>query len=162
MKIIFLDIDGVLNVIPQGRDKYGSCFHKHFEENLKWIVKETNAKIVISSTWRFSGIEIMKEMWKERDLPGDIIDITPFTSVVTDYDASFSERAERGNEIRDWLNKNGDVEKYVILDDDNDMLREQQDFFVKCSGNQHHEDSIDIGYGLTRQCAEKAIKILNS
>lgn len=162
MKVIFLDIDGVLNVIPQGRDKYGSCFHKHFEENLKWIVEETNAKIVISSTWRFSGIEIMKEMWGKRALPGDIIDVTPFTSVMTDYDASFSERAERGNEIRDWLNKNGGVEKYVILDDDNDMLPEQQDFFVKCSENQHHEDCIDIGYGLTRQCAEKAIKILNS
>jgi len=30
MKIIFLDIDGVLNVISQGRDKYGMIFHPEF------------------------------------------------------------------------------------------------------------------------------------
>lgn len=50
MKIIFLDIDGVLNVIGQGRDEYGQIFHKHFENNLKRIIDETDAKIVISSS----------------------------------------------------------------------------------------------------------------
>jgi hypothetical protein len=35
MKIIFLDIDGVLNVIPQGFDKYGGIFHDHFVKNFK-------------------------------------------------------------------------------------------------------------------------------
>lgn len=49
-KIIFLDIDGVLNVIPQGFDDFGGIFHKNFEDNLKHIIEETNAKIVISST----------------------------------------------------------------------------------------------------------------
>jgi hypothetical protein len=34
---VFLDIDGVLNVIPQGRDEFGSLFHKEFMDNLKWI-----------------------------------------------------------------------------------------------------------------------------
>jgi len=61
-KIIFLDIDGVLNVCSMERDEYGSLFHKHFEDNLRWIIDQTDAKIVISSTWRFSGLEIMKEM----------------------------------------------------------------------------------------------------
>ena len=39
MKVIFLDIDGVLNVYGSPycgkRDEFGDCFHKHFEENLK-------------------------------------------------------------------------------------------------------------------------------
>ena len=38
MKVIFLDIDGVLNVIEQGRDEYGQIFHQHFVDNLKKIV----------------------------------------------------------------------------------------------------------------------------
>jgi len=58
MKIIFLDIDGVLNVIPQGRDKYGMIFHPEFVENLKYIIEQTNAKIVISSSWRIDGIGV--------------------------------------------------------------------------------------------------------
>ena len=51
MKIIFLDIDGVLNVIPQGHDEYGAIFHNHFIDNLKRLIDKTNAKIVITSTW---------------------------------------------------------------------------------------------------------------
>lgn len=76
-KIIFLDIDGVLNVIPQGHDKYGAIFHKHFEDNLRWIIEETGADIVISSTWRMSGLNIMQEMWRVRNLPGKVVGITP-------------------------------------------------------------------------------------
>lgn len=57
MKVIFLDIDGVLNVYCQGRDEYGCTFHKHFEDNLRWIIEETGAKIVISSTWRRDGLD---------------------------------------------------------------------------------------------------------
>jgi len=70
MKVIFLDIDGVLNVIPQGHDKYGGIFHPEFVENLRTIIEATDAKIVISSTWRMSGLNIMKEMWSARNLPG--------------------------------------------------------------------------------------------
>ena len=62
MKIIFLDIDGVLNVIPQGRDEYGAIFHPEFVANLKHIIDKTGAKLVISSTWRMSGLKIMKEI----------------------------------------------------------------------------------------------------
>lgn len=64
MKVIFLDIDGVLNVYPQGFDEYGSKFHPHFVENLKCLIEKTEAKILISSTWRFSGLKVMQEMWK--------------------------------------------------------------------------------------------------
>ena len=74
-KIIFLDIDGVLNVISQGKDEYGSKFHKHFEDNLKTLIEKTGAKIVITSTWRSSGLNVMKNMWKDRKLPGEVIDI---------------------------------------------------------------------------------------
>lgn len=162
MKVIFLDIDGVLNVIGQGHDKYGQIFHNHFVENLARVIKATDAKIVISSTWRHSGLDEMLSMWKDRNLPGEVIGITPTAQVLV-YLGLFDNVDEivRGNEIQFWLDKTQVVTQYVILDDDEDMLESQLPFFVRTSGNEHHTDYIDVGYGLTIECADKAIEILN-
>lgn len=161
-KIICLDLDGVLNVIPQGHDEFGSIFHSNFVDNLKHIIDETGAKIVISSTWRMNGILEMKRMWEVRGLPGEVIDITPTCYQMVDW-GKFEryDEVERGYEIQDWLDKHPEVTNYVILDDDNDMLDSQRDNFVRCANNTDHEDCVDIGYGLTKQCAEQAITILN-
>lgn len=40
-----------------------------------------------------------------------------------------SQRVFRGDEIKKWLGRH-DVEKYIILDDDSDMLEEQLPFFI--------------------------------
>jgi hypothetical protein len=149
MKVIFLDIDGVLNVISQGHDKYGAIFHYHLVENLEKIIIQTSAKIVITSTWRASGLKQMQSMWKDRKLPGEVIGITPH-----------SRDRHRGKEIEYYINHT-DIDRFVIIDDDNDMLKAQRKYFVKTSGNLSHPDCIDIGYGLTKICAEKAIEILN-
>ena len=121
MKIIFLDIDGVLNVYPQGHDEYGAIFHPHLVENLKLILDRTGAKIVVSSTWRRSGLSIMKEMWEKRGLPGEVIDITPFeTDVVERGTCEFYDQVDRGFEIQQWIDDN-QIQDFVILDDDNDI-----------------------------------------
>jgi hypothetical protein len=157
MKVIFLDIDGVLNVISQGRDDFGSIFHPHLIENLKTITDQTGAKIVISSSWRSNGLTGFQEMWKHRNYPGEIIGLTPYLR----FERSF-QQMPRGCEIKEWLEEHhGLIESYVIIDDDIDMLLEQKDNFVKCSENRTHDDCVDIGYGLTKICAEKAIEILN-
>lgn len=163
MKIIFLDIDGVLNVYCEGRDVFGCTFHKHFEDNLRWIIEQTGAKIVISSTWRYSGLKVMQEMWISRDLAGEVIDITPNeVDVVKRGTCEFYDLVERGHEIQQWLDDRTDVDSYVIIDDDNDMLKSQKDNFVLTVNNRDHEDCVDMmGYGLTKKCAEKAIEILN-
>lgn len=162
-KIIFLDIDGVLNVYPVGRDEFGSLFHKHFVENLGRIVSETGAKIVITSTWRSDGLDRMREMWVKRGYPGVIIDITPNEfDVVRSGKFEFYDLVDRGHEIELWLSRNSHINyQYVIIDDDNDFLDYQRDKFVRCSRNISHPDCVDIGYGLTSICADKAIKILN-
>lgn len=160
IKVIFLDIDGVLNVIGQERDQYGSLFHKHFEDNLRWIIELTGAKIVISSTWRLSGFKVMKQMWLDRNLPGEVIGITRYDLFLRNDDLTFEDRCERGTEIQHYIDEHK-IERYCILDDDTDMLPHQKEFFVKTSDNIDHEDCIDIGYGLTKKCAEQAIKILN-
>lgn len=148
-KVLFLDIDGVLNILSEGRDKYGQIFNKHFEDNLHKIVETTGADIVISSTWRLSGLDFIRNMWKERGIAGNVIDVTPTTK----------ERI-RGVEIDMWL-KRHDVDTYVIIDDDSDMLPEQMPYFIKTSDNLDHNDCVDMGYGLTNICTSRAIEILN-
>jgi len=163
MKIIFLDIDGVLNVHYPKHDKYGSIFHPNFVENLRTVVKETGANIVITSTWRMSGFDVMRDMWRDRKLPGKVIGITPINVNRDGTERIFGfESLNRGNEIKWWIN-NCDIkiDNYVIIDDDTDMLDEQMDNFVITSENTDHTDYVDIGYGLTIECAQQAINILN-
>ena len=162
MKIIFLDIDGVLNVYGQGHDQYGQIFHKHFEDNLKHIIEQTGAKIVISSTWRFAGLEKMKQMWIDRELSGEVIDVTiDCYQLIGEGRFECYDEVERGHEIQEWLDEHQtEVTHYVILDDD-DMLQSQRNNFVRTSNNINHSDCVDVGYGLTKICADKAIKILN-
>lgn len=161
-KIIFLDIDGVLNVIPPDYDQFGGIFHDHLVDNLGLIIKETGAQIVISSTWRFDGLERMKQMWHFRNLPGEVIDITPDChDLVNKGRFEHFEHVDRGHEIDYWLEGRTDIESYVIIDDDNDFLPHQRDSFVRTANNINHTDCIDIGYGLTKECARKAISILN-
>lgn len=160
MKVIFLDFDGVLNVIPQGHDYYGGIFHPEFVENLKRLLDETDAKLVISSSWRHMGLERLNMMWSHRGYPGEIIGITPDLWRRVE-DEEYHERMQRGDEIEAWLNQHPEVENYVILDDDTDMLKSQRGNFVQTSNNINHPDCIDIGYGLTKECTNRAIRILN-
>ena len=44
---------------------------------LKRIVAETNADIVIESSWKYLGLEAMQQMWSDRNMPGKVIDVTP-------------------------------------------------------------------------------------
>lgn len=177
MKVIFLDIDGVLNVIPQGHDEYGGIFHPEFMENLKWIVEETGAKIVISSSWRKSGLKEMQALWKARKIAGEVIDTTPSLYLqksggIVFYNDRLAQHPTprtqnysipRGCEIQYWLdNSETPIENYVIIDDDTDMLLHQLVHFVQCSGNFDSLGAIDGQYGLTWNRANSAIQILNS
>ena len=63
MKIIFLDFDGVMDTAyydhvlakegKPGNDKYGTIFDLYCVQNLKRIIDETGAKIVVSSSWKY-------------------------------------------------------------------------------------------------------------
>ncbi len=167
-KIIFLDIDGVLNPSIyeaalhkmwtrsrkeiKTRDNFGGLFFYHNCEALKEIVGKTSAKIVISSRWRLCGEDAMRSMWNYRNLAGEIIGITPTEiEVVESGQAEFYDMVCRGMEIDFWIKKNGFVGNYVIIDDTDDMLESQKDFFVET----------DSCIGLTMEDARKAIEILN-
>lgn len=170
MKVIFLDIDGVLNtesyitavwdvvermdkisnsknnIMEYLHDQYGSLFDPMAIRFLKHICDQTGAKIVISSTWRHSGLGEMQDMWKHRNLPSEVIGITP------DHSRKTGSTLQRGKEIAEWLSEHTDVESYVIIDDDADMESEQFRNFV----------NTDPQYGLTKSDAKKAIEILST
>jgi hypothetical protein len=161
IKVIFLDIDGVLNVYSHDHDEFGSQFMPQFVNNLKRVIEETGAKIVISSTWRYGGLQRMKDLWEKRNLPGEVIDITPdCNDLFNEGSFKWLDQIERGHEVEYWLDEHPEVEKYVIFDDDNDFLPHQRGNFVRTGNNINHPDSLDIGYGLTNECANKAIRIL--
>ena len=163
-KIIFLDIDGVLN---SGRwfakiggepdaDGYGISFDPVAVDCLGRIISETGAEIVISSSWKWLGLDTMRNMWKDRNLPGKIIGITPNSvsdELLIDADIDSMELFHiRGEEIKEWLKKHGKrVCNYVIIDDMDNMLPGQQSHFVQTNPEM----------GITEDDAEKAIAILN-
>lgn len=150
MKVIFLDIDGVLNSEDYAIYRYYG--HKVDEEHafidkraiifLNYILKETDAELVLSSSWR--GSDTTNQVLKDNGLSKDLFDSTPY------LDSRF-----RGDEIQKWIDdyesNNPKLESYVIIDDDTDMRPEQKENFVHC----------DCFHGLTSIDCYKAIDILN-
>ena len=115
MKILFLDIDGVVNC-SDTKQRFEGCLGIDPEKAnlIKKILEETGAKVVLSSVWRLK--DTSREHVKEKVC--DFIDITP----------DFGECGFRGEEIDSWLNKNKQVTKYAIVDDNNWMLPGQKFF----------------------------------
>lgn len=163
IKYFFCDFDGVLNSVDnskvlgnlwhldnnlKSKDEYGKLFDERCVRWLDYIIRKTDCKIVISSTWRRSGLSAMKEMWKHRNLPGEIIDITPTYLEPWIYGQFGHENQIRGAEIHQWLSENK-YDTYCIVDDNNDMLPHQN--FVQTNP--------DIG--LNFETSMKIIKILN-
>jgi hypothetical protein len=113
-KIVFLDIDGVLNSVASviyhhGKKDANKLLCPIAVSNLKYLLKKNpDARICISSTWRkVLGIYGTTVVLKKHGIPkGKIIGCTPIT---------FSSR-NRAGEILEWL-EDHDVEKFVILDD---------------------------------------------
>lgn len=149
MKVVFLDIDGVLNVFNDGSDSLGHLFNMEFLNNLKKLVVATQAKIVVSSNWKHLLVKINEA----REYGLDIHDKTPDLFDVTDP-------LLRSKEIDAWLAKHPEIEKYVILDDMQQFDKHHQKHFVKTSGNFFHPQAYN-GYGFTEQCLEKAIRLLS-
>ena len=164
-KVIFLDIDGVLNTgwwysqmdKNTPKDKYGYAFDPNAVSNLKKIIDETGADIVISSSWKSFGISELEDMWQDRGLPGKLIGITPNTvsdELLLNADLNHMERFSiRGMEIKEWLDKHGkNVSHYVIIDDMDNFLPDQQPYFVQTNPE----------VGITKEDIDMAIKILNT
>ena len=108
MKVLFLDIDGVLNKATTkeriGGDSIWAGMHgldaKLVKLLLDWLKAHSEVVVVLSSTWRLDGRLV------------DIIEKAgiPLHAVTLSMDG-------RQREIETWLAGNPQVEAYAILDD---------------------------------------------
>jgi hypothetical protein len=144
MKIIFLDIDGVLNTSCK---REGDVFtdegilNTELVAKLNRLISATNAKIVISSTWRkICTQEEIEKALQSVGFVGEIVGMTPNSS-----------HGFRGLEIREWMRGRKDIDNYIIIDDDSDMLLWQANHFF----------NIDCEFGLTDKIVYKATRFLN-
>ena len=155
-RYIFLDFDGVMNTRRSYRqytanggfwhDDLGPFFDPEAVANLKYLIDTTEAGVVITSSWKYKGLDAMHSLWALRQMPGFLLDITP---EVTDGFYSI-----RGAEVAKWLATAPMVPpeeyRYVIIDDSSDYLPEQMPLLI----------NTDPEVGLTRHDACSAIDIL--
>ena len=156
-RYIFLDIDGVLNTSrsylthtaagESWRDDYGPFFDDESVSNLRHIVEATEADIVITSTWKYKGIDAMHTLWTLREMPGFLLGVTPEV-VSNDF-------CIRSMEIMKWLAQNAPEDpeeyRYVIIDDSSIFLPEHLPHLVCTSAS----------VGITEEDADKAIRKLS-
>ena len=113
MNYLFLGIEGVLDterysnyLVDNGlceTDADGYLFDPKAVENLEYIIEETDAKIIITSTWRFDGD--MQALWHNRNLAGEVVGITPEFDRRAFRSTKFisMEFSIRGIEVDKWL-----------------------------------------------------------
>lgn len=145
MKVLFLDIDGVVNK------------HENFNPTAKRtmfpldsycaflvgkIKLDTDCEVVLSSAWRLH--KDSRQQVKDRVVA--IYDTTPMLRTMYDGDKNVT----RGEEIRRWLNTHPEVTRYAILDDDSDFYDTQPLFKTTFQD------------GLTDEIAQKVIEHLNA
>lgn len=134
IKVIFLDIDGVLNHELLVKSRAGKR-HQLCRNSIKYLntlIKNTNAKVVVTSTWRKS--RTINELQKALDDYG-------FEGVVIDKTDVLGSHTVRGNEILKWIKDHEKLvgpyykySNYIILDDDSDMLYWQRNNFICVDG----------------------------
>lgn len=172
MKILFLDIDGVLNTGQYNKylienklndfEENGSMFDPNAVDNLRYIIDCTNADVIISSTWRYDGLDKMQKLWKDRNMPSKIVGITPHMITASFEEVNSKEIwqkcpiGSRGIEIDEWLRVNTnemlETYTYVIVDDEDDFLLHQASHVVLTDPN----------FGLTKVIASIIINKLNN
>lgn len=103
--VIFLDIDGVLNRSSRSGPSKDHVVDTDLLAHFRSLVASTNSCVVLASTWRHEPAGVQKA----RDLG------VPFEDVLPDLRPQ-----SRGKEIKAWLAEHPSVERFIILDDDDD------------------------------------------
>lgn len=178
MKVIFLDVDGVLHpmtpscvpigcpmreIVARAEDEAVNSTQPDFVyhpvtgefdpdnmANLATVIKVTGASIVLSSTWRESDYSTatVARKLEEYGLPA-IIGCTP----LHDFDPA-RPQARRGAECAQWLLTQSDpIEAFVMIDDGEFTLG-------SAPLDANHFVRTDMAVGLTQSDAERAIELL--
>lgn len=155
MKVVFLDVDGVLNFAgapcePPNSKLLGVCQERL--RILKDIIDATGAVIVVSSTWRLHP-QSREQLCSRLATVG--LEVHDWT-VELDHG-----NAERHQEIRHWM-EGKDVTAFAVLDDDHDAFFEERPevnfrTFFQIEGVEDKSQ-----FGLTDAIRDKVIAHLNA
>ena len=150
MKVIFLDVDGVMNSVDN------EWLDLKCVDNLYMIVKATKAKVVITSSWRDGW-------YKEAEMKHLVSpEMAALEEAMNDLDMEIYDKTRpqlraqmdfRGNQIKDYLAEHPTIENFVIIDDL---------YFPDFGQYEDHLVITDFDQGgLTMEKAQEAIYILN-
>ena len=122
MKIVFLDIDGVMNNFTSRNFK--DVFSDKSCENLNHILRELpEVQLVLSSSWRYKGLEYVKEVFHKNGIDKSrLVDMTEKGNGL------------RGVQIQDWLDKHKEVEHFVAIDDETQDMGNLANHVIKVNG----------------------------
>jgi hypothetical protein len=148
MNIIFLDFDGVLQINRSRSKLYrpGSpTFDRESVSNLNLLIELTDAKIVVTSSWRLDSDLPLQRLLEFEGVKGEVVGQTPYLSL--GYHG-------RGAEIYAFLREdNFPIEQFVILDDD-----------IEHEIADHFPNSLvrtDMASGFDESAFKKAIEVMN-
>jgi hypothetical protein len=134
-KVIFLDIDGVLNCQRTSNPRHlPYIIDDALLTRLRQLVDRTDASVVLSSTWRYDPAGIFSA--KRYGIP--------FIDVIPDLP-----HEPRRKEILQWLQEHPEVTRYIVIDDEDDDL-DSLPLFQPSSGT-----------GLTEEIVAGAAEYLN-
>ena len=162
MKIIFLDVDGVLNSEVWNQNhkietENGFLIDEKAIKLLSYLVKKSGAKIVLHSGWRFWFDEKFSPIRKESENFKNLLDKNGLSFYDFTPDLTTEEIRKNGKfslakpkEILLWLNNHSDISNWVVIDD----------IVLNNKTIQKHQVAPDNKIGLTLADIEKAIKLL--
>lgn len=120
MKVLFLDIDGVVNCATTKQRHRGFIGIDPYMAFLvgKIVLDVPDLKVVLSSSWRTFHDDGVEEISRQ---------VTPIHDVTPSpwYDRESDHHSMRGEEIQKWLDEHQEVTTYAIVDDDTRILAEQ-------------------------------------
>ncbi len=160
MKVIFLDVDGVLNSMAYYQnveDVFEEAIDPDKVKNLARIVAETGANIVLTSSWRGGWEKKLSECGED----GAILTRALAAQNVTIFDktgaSSVYRREGRSLEVLEWMKNcpklyGEKVEQFVIIDDNDfgwakhhlDAYWVETDFLGPALDEEHTDEAIAI------------------
>jgi hypothetical protein len=155
-KVIFLDIDGVLNT---SYTKYRDDILDEFRlDYLAKIVNKTRAKIVLTSTWRYNLSKSLFSFKAYNNSTKKLIESLKERGLKISALLPDTPNNRRAEDISEFIKKHK-VTNFVILDDE--LFNYES---LKLSNNLlrtsfYEEDELDAG--LTQKMIRQAVQILN-
>ena len=153
-KVIFLDVDGVLNdAATEDRTPNGFVgLSDTMISNLERVVKNTDAKVVLVSTWKSEWDKLPENRMPD----GEYLNRRLKEHNIVIADKTVDRVSNRGFGINCWLSEHPEAKHWIVLDDD---------VFVDYAHMGIMPHLIRTRYycgGLTSELADQAIAKLNN